>query len=125
MASPPSAQSARHDFGQDRLQPIIPQVRSGDLSAPSFPGTKIDVEEAGAPIFTLSYMVTDSFSVEFYAGLGYKHDVVGDGAIAGVGKIGSVQQISPTLFAQYRFLSANSMVRPYVGLGLTYAYFLR
>lgn len=123
LANPASAQTAGTISGKIGYNQIIPQVRSGDLSAPSFPGTKIDVEEAGAPIVTLSYMVTDNFSVEFYAGSGYKHDVVGDGAIAGVGKIGSVQQVSPTLFAQYRFLAANSMVRPYVGLGLTYAYF--
>jgi outer membrane protein len=102
---------------------ITPQVSSGDLSAPSFPGTQIDVESAGAPILTLTYMATDNFSVEAYVGLGYKHDIVGAGAIKGVGKIGQVEQVSPTVFAQYRFLQADSMIRPYVGLGVTYAYF--
>jgi outer membrane protein len=123
VASSASAQSAGTMSVKIGYNQIMPQVRSGDLSAPSFPGTKIDVEEAGAPIFTLSYMFTDHVSAEFYAGLGSKHDVVGDGAITGVGKIGLVQQVSPTLFAQYRFLAANSTVRPYVGLGLTYGYF--
>jgi outer membrane protein len=102
---------------------IAPQVSSGDLSAPSLPGTKIDVEAATSAILTLTYMVTDQWSLEFYAGLPYEHDVVGDGAIKGVGKLGSVKQVSPTLFAQYRFLGANAPFRPYVGLGLTYAYF--
>lgn len=102
---------------------IAPQVSSSDLSAPSLPGTKIDVEAATSAILTFTYMVTDQWSLEFYAGLPYEHDVVGDGAIKGVGKLGSVKQVSPTLFGQYRFLAANAPLRPYVGLGLTYAYF--
>jgi outer membrane protein len=102
---------------------IMPDVKSGDLSAPSMPGTKIDVEEAGAPVLTLTYMWTSDISFELYAGLPYEHDVVGDGAIKGVGKIATIKQVSPTLFAQYRFLEKESMVRPYVGLGITYGYF--
>ena len=102
---------------------ITPQVDSGDLSAPSPPGTKVDVKSASALILTGAYMVTDNFSVEFLAGLPYKHDIVGDGTIEGVGKIGSVHQISPTLMAQWRFLEPQAMFRPYVGLGVTYAVF--
>jgi outer membrane protein len=102
---------------------IMPDVSSEDLSAPSIPGTKIDVKEAGAPILTLTYMWTSDISFEFYAGLPYEHDIVGDGAIKGVGKIASVKQVSPTLFAQYRFLDKESTIRPYVGLGITYGYF--
>ncbi len=102
---------------------IVPQVSSGDLSAPSIPGSKIDVKEAGAAILTLTYMATEDVSFELYAGLPYQHDIEGDGSIKGVGKIASVKQVSPTLFAQYRFLDKNSTIRPYVGLGLTYAYF--
>jgi len=100
---------------------IIPDVSSGDLSAPSLPGTKIDVKEAGAPILTLTYMYSSDISFEFYAGLPYEHEIVGDGAIKGVGKIASVKQVSPTLFAQYRFFDKEATFRPYVGL--TYAYF--
>lgn len=102
---------------------IIPEVSSGDLSAPSVPGTKIDVKEAGAPIFTVAYMATANIAFEFYAGLPYEHDIIGDGTIRGVGKIASVKQVSPTLFAQYRFFDQASTFRPYVGLGLTYGYF--
>ena len=79
--------------------------------------------EAGAPILTLTYMYTSDISFELYAGLPYEHDVEGAGTIKGVGKIATIKQVSPTLFAQYRFLEKESMVRPYVGLGLTYGYF--
>jgi len=122
-ATPAMAQDAGTVLVKIGYNQIIPEVSSGDLSAPSMPGTKIDVKEAGAPILTLTYMYTSNISFELYAGLPYEHDIVGDGAIKGVGKIGSTKQVSPTLFAQYRFLEKESMVRPYVGLGLTYGYF--
>jgi len=102
---------------------IAPQVDSGDLSAPSLPGTKIDVDADSSLILTLGYMLTDHWSVEAFGGLPYEHDVQGAGAIEGVGRIGTVKQISPTVFAQYRALEANSPIRPYAGLGITYAYF--
>jgi outer membrane protein len=102
---------------------IEPQVESGDLSAPAQAGTKIDVKGASALFITAAYMFTDNWSMELLAGLPYKHDIEGAGTIQGVGKIGSVHQVSPTLLGQYRFFDANAMFRPYVGLGLTYAVF--
>lgn len=102
---------------------IDPKVTSSDLTPPSQPGSQIDVDAATSLIVTAAYMFTDHWSAELYAGLGYKHDVVGAGTVSGVGKLGTVKQVSPTLFGQYRFLEANDIVRPYVGLGLTYAYF--
>lgn len=122
-SAPVMAQEAGSMLVKFGYNQIVPQVSSGDLSAPSLPGTKIDVKEAGAPILTLTYMATPNWSFEFYAGLPYEHEIVGDGAIKGVGKIASVKQVSPTLFAQYRFLGQESTFRPYVGLGLTYGYF--
>jgi outer membrane protein len=68
-------------------------------------------------------MWTDRISLEGHLSLPYEHDIVGAGAIAGTGKIGSVKQVSPTLFAQYRFLDPASSWRPYVGIGPTYANF--
>ena len=43
--------------------------------------------------------------------------------MSGVGKIGSIHQISPTVLLQYRFLSADGPFRPYVGAGPTFAKF--
>ena len=102
---------------------IMPKVKSGDLSAPSLPGSKIDIKSASALFLTATYMVTNDISVEVLGGLPYKHDVVGAGSVSGLGKIGSVHQIAPTLLLQYRFLPADSPVRPYVGAGPTFAKF--
>lgn len=105
------------------INTITPKVTSGDLSAPSLPGTKIDVKAATSLIVSAAYMYTDNISMEAYAGLPYRHDIVGAGTIAGAGNLGTVTQVSPTVFGQYRFGSPTSGLRPYVGLGLTYAYF--
>jgi outer membrane protein len=117
------AQSAGHWMVKGGFNGIEPQVTSGELSAPSLPGSKVDVKKATSLIATATYMLTDQVSVEAYLGLPYKHDIVGDGSLTGVGKIGSVKQVSPTVFAQYRFRAPDAGFRPYVGIGLTYAYF--
>ena len=102
---------------------IMPKVKSDDLTAPSLPDSKINIKSASALFFTATYMITDSISVEALGGLPYKHDIVGAGAVAGVGKIGSIHQISPTVLLQYRFLAADGPFRPYVGAGPTFAKF--
>jgi outer membrane protein len=117
------AQSAGTWMVKGGVNNISPQVKSGDLSAPSLPNSQVDVKSATAAILTAAYMLTDETSLEFYAGLPYKHDIVGAGALSGAGKLGSVKQVSPTLFAQYRFMPPASAFRPYVGIGLTYAHF--
>ena len=102
---------------------IMPKVKSDDLTAPSLPGSKINIKSASALFITATYMITSDISVEALGGLPYKHDIVGAGAVSGVGKIGSIHQISPTLLLQYRFLAADGPFRPYVGAGPTFAKF--
>lgn len=121
-ATSASAQSAGTLLVKLGVNRIAPEVTSDPLSPPALPNTTIDVKPAASLILTAAYMWTDNVSVEFFGGLPYKHDLVATGAIDGVGVIGQIKQISPTVLAQYRFGSARSMVRPYVGLGPTYGY---
>jgi outer membrane protein len=102
---------------------IMPKVRSTELSAPALPGSTIDIKSASALFFTATYMITDDISVEALGGLPYKHDIIGTGSVQGVGKIGSIHQISPTLLLQYRFMPADAPFRPYIGAGPTFAKF--
>ena len=117
------AQAAGEVMVQLGWNKIMPKVKSSDLSAPSLPGSQINIKSASALFATLTYMVTDDISIEALGGLPYKHDIVGAGAVAGVGKIGSIHQISPTVLLQYRFLAADGPFRPYIGAGPTFAKF--
>ncbi|MBV8665719.1 MAG: OmpW family protein [Burkholderiaceae bacterium] len=102
---------------------VSPTASTDPISPPSLPNSTTKVSSNGQPIAVVDYMVTDHFSLEFGIGTPYKHKMSGDGALAGVGQLGTFEQLPPTLFAQYRFLDANSPLRPYVGIGLTYAIF--
>jgi outer membrane protein len=104
---------------------IRPQVDSGNLSAPSETGTQVDVRPATSLSGGITYALSDQLSLDLPLALPFKHDIVGDGAIAGVGKIGDVRVLPVTLLAQWRFLDAQSALRPYLGAGLTYARFFK
>ncbi|MFZ1498586.1 MAG: OmpW family outer membrane protein [Giesbergeria sp.] len=104
---------------------ISPDVSSGNLTAPSFANTKVDVLSDTQLSGGITYMLTDHWAVDVPLALPFKHDTVGAGAIAGVGKIGEVKALPVTIFAQYRFLEPQAKIRPYVGLGLTYAKFYK
>ena len=124
VASAASAQQTAGTWlGTLGINKITPKVDSGDVSAPALPGTKADVGSDTKPRFAIAYMVTDNIAAELDLGLPYKHDLIGAGAIQGTGKLGTSEVLPPTAFVQYRFLPANSMFRPYVGLGITYAMF--
>lgn len=102
---------------------IQPNVQSGDLTTPSLPGTKVDVKKASQFAGGITYYVTDNFAVDLPISLPFKHDVVGAGAIDGVGKLGTVKSLPATLLGQYHFGDAKSMFRPFIGAGVTYARF--
>ena len=120
-----SAQSAGSWLVRAGAVRIAPKVDSGDLSAPAFPGTKADVDSNTQFGGGITYMWSDNLAIDLPLSTPFKHDIRGDGAIAGVGKIGETKALPITLMGQYRFLEANAPVRPYVGAGLTYAKFYK
>ena len=124
-ASTASAQSAGQFTAKIGVNQLTPKVESGDISAPALPGTKADVEKDTQPVLVLAYGLTDNISLETALGTPYKHKIYGAGAIAGTGQLGTVQALPATLFAQYRFGAPNSLFRPFVGIGATYAYFMK
>jgi len=125
IASGAYAQSAGQFTAKVGLNRLMPKVESGDISAPALPGTKADVGSDKQPVLILSYSFTDNISTEMALGTPYKHTIFGAGAIEGTGKLGSVEALPPTIFAQYRFFSPTSAFRPFVGIGPTYAYFMK
>jgi len=110
-ASAAQAQVASQVLVKAGWNKIMPKVESGDLGPPSLPGSQINIKSASSAILTVTYMITDDISMEFLGGLPYKHDIVGAGSVSGVGKLGSIHQISPTLLFQYRFMNAADVFR--------------
>jgi len=117
------AQAAGQWTAKAGVGKITPKVTSGDVSAPALPGSKADVGPDTQPVFAVAYGMTDNWSVELDLGLPYTHEISGAGAIEGTGKLGTVKSLPPTLFAHYHFFKPEAVVRPYVGVGATYAYF--
>jgi len=102
---------------------IAPNTSSGTLSPPAPPNTTVELSSDTQPTLAVGRMLTDNWSVEVPIGFGFKHKITGSGGIAGVGEIGTVKALPISVFAQYRFMEPTARFRPYVMLGLTYAYF--
>lgn len=118
-----SAQSAGTWMAKVGVNKITPAVDSGYVSAPALPQSQTDVGSDTQPILNFAYMATDNVSAELALGLPYKHEILGAGSIAGTGKLGTAEVLPPTVFVQYRFFAPQAQLRPYLGVGLTYAYF--
>ena len=102
---------------------ITPKVESSPLSAPAPQGTTIDNGPSTKPAGGITLMLTPNISVDIPLAPPFKFPIYGTGAIQGVGQIGSVKSLPATQFLQYRFGEQKSTIRPYVGLGITYAKF--
>ena len=102
---------------------IAPQVSSGNLSAPSLPNSKTDVGSASQLAGGLTYMLSDNIAIDLPLALPFKHKLYGAGSLSGLGEIGEVRALPFTLSAQYRFMEPTAQFRPYIGIGVTYAYF--
>ena len=120
-----SAQSAGQWTAKFGFNQLTPKVESGNISAPALPFTKADVSSDIQPVVIIAYGLTDNISLEGALGTPYKHKISGAGSIAGTGELGTVEALPPTLFAQYRFFAPTATFRPFVGIGATYAYFMK
>lgn len=84
-----------------------------DVDSDPLPGARIDIDGAVAPTLSASWYVNDNIAVELWGAAGkFNHRVRGDG-----GKIGTVEQQPIALSGQYHFRAADSVMRPFVGLG--------
>lgn len=121
-----SAQLAGSLLARVGVTQIRPDVSSGNLTAPTlFAGSQIDMKSATQPTAGLTYMVTDNIALDLPLSAGFKHDIVGAGAIGGVGRIGEVKLLPISLMAQWRLFDAQAPLRPYLGIGPTYAKFYK
>lgn len=79
----------------------------------------VNVDTGTTLTFTVSYFLTESWSLELLAALPFSHDIDlnADGS-----KVGKTDHLPPTLSAQYHFLP-NQKFRPYVGAGVNWTMF--
>jgi outer membrane protein len=91
---------------------IVPQFgTSGALST-----LNTGVNNAWVPELDFTYMIRDALGVELILATS-RHQVS-----SGVGDLGGVNVLPPTLLLQYHF-NHQGRIRPYVGAGLNYTYF--
>ncbi|HET8729938.1 MAG TPA: OmpW family outer membrane protein [Moraxellaceae bacterium] len=93
------------------LADVMPDVKTD----PALKG--IDVDNNVQLGVTATYMVNPKFGVELLAATPFKHDITANGT-----KIGSTQQLPPTLSAQFYPID-NATIQPYVGIGINYTLF--
>jgi outer membrane protein len=122
-ASTASAQSAGQWVVKVGLNKIEPDVKSGAVTAPALPNSKADIGADMQPIVTFARMLTDNISAEMDLGVPYKHKIYGAGALEGTGKMATSEVLPPTAFIQYHLFQPTSKIRPYAGVGITYAMF--
>jgi outer membrane protein len=125
VAGSAAAQAKGHWAVSVGATQITPHVESGAITAPALPNSLAEVGKDTQPVIVVNYGFTDNITGEFTFATPYKHSLYGAGAIAGTGELGTVRALPPTAFVQYRFFEPNAAFRPYVGLGLTYAYFYK
>ncbi|QIW14960.1 hypothetical protein A4G20_00520 [Pasteurellaceae bacterium RH1A] len=84
---------------------------------------------------TGTYFFTDNLGLELLAATPFSHKIYanvpvlpsafGLPANLGGGPVAKVKHLPPSLYAQYYFGDANSVVRPYLGAGINYTRFFR
>lgn len=84
------------------------------------PRTEVQVEDDSQLGLTLSYMFNTDWGLELLASTPFKHDIQAEAL--GV-QAGETKHLPPTLVVQYYPMDGNSVVQPYIGVGLNYTHF--
>lgn len=132
LAGAAQAQSTTFKFGFVNIQP------NSSASAMSGPLTPVDalslkVRDKSTLFLSVAREINDQWELELAAGLPPTHDVevtvldatkVPPSVAAQNGSVAAkVRQVAPTVFANYRFGSKDSTVRPFIGVGVNFTAF--
>jgi outer membrane protein len=90
-------------------------------SVDQIPGSGLSYSDSVVPELDITYYFTDNLAAELILGT-TKANVDGDDAIGGLGKIGEVWVLPPTLTMQYHFTNFGAF-KPYLGAGVNYTIF--
>ncbi len=124
---------------QTTLDPSLIGTLAGVQSSFESAGTSAKVHQADTAGLILTHFLTAHFALQAVGGIPARVDITGNGKVAPTGVLGnlvsvnlgepkenplvSVQEWTPALLLQYYFGSASTRWHPYVGAGLSYAWF--
>ncbi|AMY69578.1 OmpW/AlkL family protein [Frigidibacter mobilis] len=114
-ALPALAQSAGEWTLGVGLANVQPKDGNGKLAT-----LEADIGNNVQPTITFEYFIMDNVGIEVLAATPFEHDV----KLEGLGKIGKVQHLPPTVSLQYHFANASD-ITPFVGVGFNYTVFFK
>ncbi|WP_424107360.1 OmpW/AlkL family protein [Paraburkholderia sp.] len=106
---------------------IAPQDSSDPLTVAGnvVPNTGSRVDNVDTAGLTVTHFFTDNIAAETIAGIPPKFQLSGTGVLASpsINPLGDVRQWSPAVLLKYYFGTAESKLRPSLGLGVSYIWF--
>jgi outer membrane protein len=107
-------------FAQQAEGPWMVRVRAVNLDSANkdSTGLGLSINNKWMPEVDVSYFFTPNIAAELILTYPQKHDLRANG----LGKIGSLKHLPPTLLAQYHFTNFGAF-KPYVGAGINYTRF--
>ena len=125
-----SSQNSSPNSVRIGLYSVFFHVDADDLSGPFVPpGANLDARNVETVYLAYVRTLSSRFDVELAAGYPPLQKTVGKGP-ATLGSvpydgqvIATARWIAPTVLLEYKFLSENSMFRPYIGVGVNYTTF--
>ena len=99
---------------------VIPENIDSHITG--MPGAKLGITTGVSPELDASYFFTPNLSVQLIAATSRHTITAKGGALGAGGTLGSTWVLPPTLTAQWHFPQIG-VVRPYVGVGITVAFF--
>ncbi|WP_374115082.1 OmpW/AlkL family protein [Ancylobacter mangrovi] len=97
---------------------VIPEDKG---SVDGISGSDLEYSTSVVPELDITYFFTENWAAELILGV-TPHDINGAGSLSGLGKIGEVWLLPPTLTLQYHFTDFGAF-KPYVGAGVNYTIF--
>jgi outer membrane protein len=112
-----------HFAPQDSSDPLKLDSMAGTPINLSIPNTGAGVSSSDTLGLSAGYFITDHIATELEIGIPPKFNLQGEGQFASFGTIGSARLWSPALLFKFYFNQPEAKFRPYVGLGVTRAWF--
>lgn len=116
LAIAPSAfaQDSSTDYGSGkRVSVVVGGALLEPTTNPEIAGLRSNIDGALAPTLGVSYLINDNWAIEAWgAADSFSHRVT-----TASGRAGNVDSQPFALSGQYRFGTASTLVRPFVGLG--------